>query len=281
MARTPSNTDQAPVSCTRESGVSKEQTVPQCFVINLPQSGDRREQVTQDFTRIGLNFEFFAATNGRALSPAEEALCLQGAARESVELEMAGGRKVIVENAQSPAEKGCSFSHLRLYQHILDLGLERAVIMEDDVLPNEYTKLVLESLDCIKEPWDIVNFSNNSGLKNAPLARKYYFGQDKQYYFQRQGMRNETLDAIFNRRRLIFGTYCYVITRHACEVLVKLGYPVRLNADYLLGLIGYNRLRTFMVFPHNLSFIAFSSAANNSTIMTNVERPQHRLVRVK
>ena len=149
--------------------------------------------------------------------------------------------------------------------------------MEDDILPHELTVLALESLNYIKEPWDIVNFSNDSGIKNALWARKYFFGEDNKYYFQRQGMRNDTLDAICNRCQLILLAHCYVVTRHAGEVLLKLGYPVRLNADYLLGLMGYHRLRTFMAFLSDLILAGLSNSSKESTIG---DRPRHRLVRV-
>ena len=82
-----------------------------------------------------------------------------------------------------------------------------------------------------------------------PCARKYYFDKKRGRYFARIGRRHPTLDAIFNRRRICFGTVFYVVTPHACKVLLEKGLPVRLPSDYLLGMIGYHNLRTLVAHP--------------------------------
>lgn len=220
--------------------------IPKCFVINMPSAQDRRESMTTSLNSLGINFEFFEATNGRELTPEQEQQCLH---QDEVVLPLRAGRKVIVKNSLTPGEFGCAFSHLRLYQHILDSGLDRAVILEDDVDPHPDTILALENLDKITEPWDVVHFSSHKGIKNLPFSHKYYFGPDKRYYFQRLGMHNPTIDAIHNQRRVLIYTTMYVVTRRACERLLEIGYPVRLPSDYLLGLLCYNELRMFRAFP--------------------------------
>lgn len=222
--------------------------IPKCFVVNMPSAEERRTAMQETLGKLGLEFEFFTATDGRKLSEAEQAQC---AISSEVILPLRGGRKLMVKNALAPAEVGCAFSHLRLYQQIVDSGLERAVIMEDDFIPHPDSLVALESLDKITEPWDMVTFSSHLGIKNLPLSRKYYFGGDKAHYFQRLGMHNPLLDAIHNQRRVVVCAAFYVVTRAACQRLLALGYPVRLAADYLTGLICYNELRVFRAFPLN------------------------------
>ena len=245
------------------------------YVVNLKRATERRQKMAEHLAQFGVDFEFFEATDGRALTEQEQALV---GTTDQVILTMAGGRKCLVEDKMIPAEVGCALSHLRLYQHILDQGVERAVILEDDTVLNDDSFLALEHLDAITEPWDVVHFSEDLGIRNLPklLRRKYYIDRKRGLYFARLGMHNETLDAIFNRRRLVLRTAFYVVTPQACSTLIKLGYPVRINADYLLGSIAYNHLKMFLGYPVG-HYLLPNNGADSSTIGS---RPQHRLVRL-
>lgn len=243
------------------------------FVVNLKRSTQRRQVMCEQLDHFGVDYEIFEASDGRALTEQEQA---QVGTADQVILTMAGGRQCMVEDKLSPAEIGCALSHLRLYQHILDLGLERAVILEDDEVLNEDSFLALEHLDAITEPWDVVHFSAVSGIKNLPCARKYYFDKKRGMYFARIGMRHPTLDAIFNRRRICFGTVFYVVTPHACKVLLEKGLPVRLPSDYLLGMIGYHNLRTLVAHPMG----HYWKANVEGDISTIGARPEHHIVRL-
>ncbi len=246
---------------------------PKFYVVNLKRAEGRRKVMAEHLAKFGVDFEFFEASDGKALTSSE--LEMVGTS-EQVILTMAGGRQCLVEDKMSPPEVGCALSHLRLYQHILEQGDKYAVIIEDDVTINADTIKALEHLDVIKEPWDVVHFSCDLGIKSLPLARKYYFDRHHDMYFARLGMRNATLDAIFNRRRICFGTVLYVVTPHACQVLLEKGLPARINADYLLGMIAYHNLRTFLAHPIGHYWEA-NEEGNKSSIG---DRPRHRLVRL-
>lgn len=242
------------------------------YVISLVRQQERRQKMAQMLDSFGVDYEFFDAVDGRNLSEEDAKLCDLG---DQHILTMRGGRRALVEDALSPSEVGCALSHLKLYQHILDQGDEQAVILEDDTKILPEAMQALQNINCITEPWDVINFSDNSGIRNRLGARKYYFDRENGRYFQRTGMRNPTLDAIFNRRRVMFCAAFFVINRHACERLIELGYPVRIVADYLLGMIGYNELRTFRVFPLG-DYFTF-----HETESTIGNRPRHHIVRLK
>ncbi len=241
------------------------------FVINMRRSADRRERMAAMLESLGLEYEFFAATDGRNLTPEQEQQCdLQ----DEVVLPVRMGRKIIVQTKLTPPEVGCAFSHLRLYQHILDCGLDRAVILEDDALLHPDAVVALHSLDCITEPWDVVHFSSHVGIKNLPLSHKYRFGPNNEFYFQRLGMHHPAIDSIHNQRRVIVLAAFYVVTSNACERLLKLGYPVRIPSDYLLGLLAYNELKMFRAYPLG----HFYKVADVASTIGGAER-QHNLVR--
>lgn len=242
------------------------------FVISLKNQEARRKNICSILEQHKVDFELFDATYGKDMTPEEQSLCSN---ESQTILNLKGNRKVLIEDELSLSEKGCAMSHLRLYQHIIDQNLDYAVIMEDDVIPNDYAFEAINNLDAIKEHWDVINFSSDFGIRSLPGARKYCYKEDKSFYFQRLGMRNDTLDAIFNLRRFIIYAACYVITKDACKKLVELGYPVRLPADYLLGMLGYNQLKTFTVYPKNkfMTFGAFDSNIGSG-------RPRHKMVRL-
>ncbi len=245
------------------------------YVINLKSQPERREHMRTQLDKLvalgGRAYEFFDAVDGRKLSTDDESLCSH---ENRVILNFDNGRRLLVEDELSPSEKGCALSHLKLYQKILDDGVQRAVIMEDDLDLTNETFSALLSIDAIKESWDIINFSSHIGIKSLPFAKKYFFNKNKGYYFSRLGMRNATLDSYFNQRRFLCHTSLYIVTPKACKRLLSIGYPVRITADYLTGLVAYHNLKLFRIYPLN-HFLLFQNV--NSSIG---DRPRHRMIRL-
>lgn len=250
------------------------------FVINLERNFERRKSIEAILGAFNLDFEFCPGVDGSKLSD-EELSKVQTV--DKLYLDTAGGRQIIVNNKLSNGEIGCALAHLKLYQHILDLGLDRTCILEDDCVVNQHFVEALQAIDNIKEPWDIVNFTDYRGFKSWFFAKKYHFGADpevaKTQYFQRIGLWHPTLDAIFNARRFLSMTACYFVSRQACEKMIKIGYPVRMAADHLTGLLAYNHFRLFKVYPDNFYYVKYSDF--ESDIRKNsTHLPEHRIERV-
>lgn len=215
-----------------------------CFVINLKKDVERREFISQELHNLGIDFEIFEASYGKDLSSDFLAQCRQN---DELIFNLKGGVKVKLESKLTVNEIGCAHSHLRVYQHIIDSGLDKALIVEDDIHFKPDLEVALKNLDKITEPWDIVSFSIHTGIKNLWGAKKYHFGDG--LYFQRVGMRNDFLDAHINARRIVGGATCYVVTKEACQKLINLGYPIRMPSDFLLGMLAYNHLKTIRAYP--------------------------------
>jgi glycosyl transferase family 25 len=93
------------------------------FVVNLESAHVRRERMTRDLTRTGIEFEFF-----RAVTPADEPQQLfAGFDRRTMWQET--GRSRI-----SATEIACYASHIRLWQKCIDIN-EPVVVLEDDAEP--------------------------------------------------------------------------------------------------------------------------------------------------
>lgn len=240
------------------------------YVVNLPSSLSRREYTSKMLSELDIEYHFYAATDGRHLSESEKALCLD---TNNVDLKCAFGG-IRVDSPLTLGEKGCAFSHLHIYQDILDKGLDYAIIMEDDIDLNKDTIEAFKNIDVITEKWDIINFTTHQGLKSLPFAKKYYFNSSKKHFFCQVGMRNNLLDSFFNRRRLIANTYLYVISAKACKHLIEIGYPVRIPADYLTGLVAYNNLKIFRPFPIG-NFVRLRDISTDIGL-----RPNHLLYKI-
>lgn len=250
------------------------------YVINLPKSVERRDSIESNLQSLGLDYEIFPAVDGHNLTTEQQSLVKT---EDQVYLPMAGDRQLFVEDKLSPGEIGCALSHLLVYQRILDSGDDCAAVIEDDCVLTPKFLEALDGVKCLPDDWDLVNFSNHVGLRNWWWAKKYHFGSEpkasNRQYFQRLGLCNPTLNAIFNRRRFLSGMFAYLIRRKACQQLIKLGYPVRLTSDYLAGIIAYNNLNLFRAFPADNHYYV-GLASTSSTIASNDNRPTHRMKRI-
>ncbi|MEL7027449.1 MAG: glycosyltransferase family 25 protein, partial [Pseudomonadota bacterium] len=94
------------------------------FIISLRDATERRNAVTRRLSAIGLTGQFIDAVDGRNGLPSEfETLIDRASAAAHFHRDL------------SDAEFACAFSHRRVYQRILDDGLEGAIVLEDDAVP--------------------------------------------------------------------------------------------------------------------------------------------------
>lgn len=247
------------------------------FVISLERCQERRRLVEANLQSLNLEYELVNAVDGKKLSNEELALVKT---EDRICLDLASNKQVFVTNKLTDGEIGCALSHLKVYQKIIDLDLDYACILEDDVALYPPILKAFENIDKITEPWDVINFTHHKGVRSSYLAKKYYFGESSEsckiQYFKKEGMNIHQLDVILNIRRLIAMAACYVITKDACKRLIEIGYPVRLAADYLLGYFPYNKLRIFKVFPDKDYYLTYN---NMESLISS--RPTHVFERSK
>lgn len=248
------------------------------YVISLPQSVERRKSCFQACRDIGLDPIWFNAVNGRELLEKyqEDPKRYEGRInlQDKVVLELGMGRRVTIADKLIGSELGCAMSHLELYEKIAISDDPYALILEDDckLLPS-FKNVLPNILDHALE-WDIVHIVHNSGIRDLFVKKIITLDKVKKYEMIRKGM-GPLLDPIFNRRRMCLLTGAYLINRKAANRLVKIGFPVRLNADYLLGLLAYHKLRLFTLEPMQEFATAEGFASTIET--TGVNRPKHRL----
>lgn len=180
------------------------------YIVNLARSPERRAHILAEARRLELDFEIVEGVDGRDLDSSDV---------EKVD------PKFIRDDPFWAGVIGCSLSHLKVYSKVLESDAERALVLEDDVvLPNDMTALA----DAVA--------AEMTGAE-AVLLHHHRRGRAERgeaYRFLKRGSRalpgSRSLAAPADVADLA-GTGAYVITREACQTMVKSMLPVRARAD--------------------------------------------------
>jgi glycosyl transferase, family 25 len=174
------------------------------YVINLARSVDRRAHITAELKKTGLSYEIMTAVDGRTVDLDDRSLI---------------DPSLIYWTQFLGGTAGAALSHLSAYKKILADGLDEALVLEDDVvLPADLGSLA----DAVADQ-----------LAGAEVALLSYgsLGSSK---LSREGV----IDLPSARQlalpieiRLMHSAGAYIITREACERIIKCAIPVRVNPD--------------------------------------------------
>jgi len=173
------------------------------YVINLARSADRRAHVTAQLKSAGIDFELVTAVDGQELD-LDDAEKIDPAFH-SVEY--------------SAGAAGCALSHLNVYAKILADGLDKALVLEDDIIvPTDLARLAdAVAEQCTGAEIVLLNFDNPDPVKMSGEGA-----------VRLPGDRLLALPIDIAQPR---SSAAYVVTREACERLVKTVLPVRVLAD--------------------------------------------------
>ncbi len=145
------------------------------FVINLLRSVERRKHITEQLEKLHLEYEIFNAVDGTELT--DDFL------KNNVDIDAfmkrpgsIRGRKGII---------GCALSHKEIYKKIIQDGIQRALIIEDDIIFNKDIVPILNKLDSIKDSIEdkelILLYTSSikdsvtlSNFNKRYLTREYY-----------------------------------------------------------------------------------------------------------
>jgi glycosyl transferase family 25 len=183
-----------------------EGSLMQAYVINLARSSDRRAHIITELGKTNVNYEIVTAIDGRDLDLSDARVVDPAFAATCV----AQGR---------PAVVGCALSHLAVYRRILDDSFDIACVLEDDVVLPEDLSILTDAITQHMSGADVVllNFVNpgtcritKTGAVQLPSSR---------------------LLAGFADEGQVRSAGGYMITREACERMVKVIPPVRIVAD--------------------------------------------------
>lgn len=111
------------------------------FVISLEGSVERRARMSAMLHQCGLDFEFFAAVNGRALD--HKTFLASDALLDLL-----------------PGEVGCYLSHLAVWRKVVDDGIDQALVLEDDAILDPQAVPVVHACANLPERWDAIRLSS-------------------------------------------------------------------------------------------------------------------------
>lgn len=150
------------------------------FIINLPDSKNRRENMRTVLKNTQLDWDFFEAFDGRNITDKQKNTVYDASkAKNNVGREMSGG------------EIGCAISHRNVYKYMIDNNIPEAVILEDDVVLSDSFKETVIAISelCLKNTivkledrcenlrtsvWNIIRLPNGSVL--GKLVDRKAFG---------------------------------------------------------------------------------------------------------
>lgn len=174
------------------------------YVINLARSPERRAHITAELEKAGVGYEIVTGVDGRELDLHDQAVI---------------GPSLLTRSSFPAGMAGCALSHLRVYRKILAAGLERALVLEDDVtLPAGLRSLAA---------------AVGAHLTGAEVALLNYDSRET------CRMSREGAVALPGSRQLVLpidvrqpgSSAAYVITREACRRMDELMLPVRASPD--------------------------------------------------
>lgn len=125
------------------------------IVISLTTANQRREHITQEFGKHGIDFEFF------------DAVTIANLANVANQLNLA-----VLNNTPNLAdgEKGCFLSHVSLWQKMIDDDLQVMAIFEDDVHLGKQAELFLTQADWLNREIGLLkieHFAHEVALGNV------------------------------------------------------------------------------------------------------------------
>lgn len=198
--------------------------LPPIFVINMAKDTDRRASIQARADEVGLNLTFIEAVNGRALSTEETNTIYDSAKRQrNFGRDMTGG------------ELGCLLSHRNIYDKMIAENIERAIILEDDVIFENDVKEALEAIMISPMPWDTIRFLGSKKIYKRGCRKITPLGQTH-YHFARL----PTAPG---------GSHGYFITKRAAQIMRNHMNRLWVPIDTLLGRTWETGIETLVLHP--------------------------------
>jgi glycosyl transferase family 25 len=174
------------------------------YIINLARSKERRAHIIAELKKTNLDYEIVTGIDGRELDLTDRSIA---------------DPSVISYNRLPEGAVGCALSHLEAYQRVISDGANEALILEDDVnLPRDLGNaidavarhLTGAEVALLNYHTDEVCQLSSTGAVSLPSGRLLALPIDVSQLTSTGG---------------------YIITRAACERMIKNAPPIRANAD--------------------------------------------------
>lgn len=182
------------------------------YVINLARSPERRTHIENELKKTLLDYEIIAAVDGRDLN-------LSDAALVDSSLPFIDPSLPIVDIGLAAGTAGAALSHLKAYRKIIEDRLDAALVLEDDVvLPADLGSLADAVADQLS--------SAEAVLLSVDSPDPCKMSIEGSIQLPNSRLLALPIDICQPR-----SAGAYIVTREACERMVKCLQPVRVQAD--------------------------------------------------
>ncbi len=220
------------------------------FVITLRRSHDRQQKINRQLADI--DFEYFYGVDKLNLT-------MEGVVKDKVYDPVRAKKMHRNSKTMNLGQVGCALSHRTLYQHILEKGYNRVLIMEDDLVPAVKDDETLRSIiNESPDDWELIYWGYYLNEHTTPKMKlKQYY-----YYFlaalrvikwtsaQVSRLYPENYSKHLRRAGFHNTTHAYAVTRPALQKLIDEQTPVAYNSDTLLTqLVLDGKLNAFITVP--------------------------------
>jgi glycosyl transferase family 25 len=176
------------------------------FVINLERSPHRRAYMINYLAGHGLQARIFPAVDGSRLDLGQ--LQQQGIYDDGLAHQR-------FSRSLSRAEVACTLSHLNIHRTMIDEGIPRAMVLEDDAMfAPEIVRRLRGALSEAPVDWELLQLSHNCD-EYERLA--------------------DNLVRFPSNTRMAIGSAGYLIRRSGAEKMLAHGLPICYPADSLMG----------------------------------------------
>lgn len=202
------------------------------FVINLERRPDRKAQAQSRLNNLGINnYTLTNAVDGSKLTV------------DQIANDYDDVRSKEIHRSMTPSEIACALSHIECAKKILNDDLQYAIILEDDV------ELTLDFKKFLKE-FDInKNYGFDFLILGAFSSNQFFNGKLKTKQSPNILVEKESIiyldekeqdigdvsihESFYPTKQLdyVHGTHAYVMSKAGAEKLLKLNYPVIVEAD--------------------------------------------------
>ncbi|SEK68753.1 glycosyl transferase, family 25 [Colwellia chukchiensis] len=135
------------------------------YVVNLDAAPARMSTMAAQLNTLGIAYQRITAVNGLDLSAQEIASSYSKTLnRQHFRYNLSLG------------EIGCYMSHRKIWQLMLDEGIEFAVVLEDDLVIKDKFRQLFAQIDTLKQ-FDLIKLADN---RNYPAAQKLGLANDLQ-----------------------------------------------------------------------------------------------------
>jgi GR25 family glycosyltransferase involved in LPS biosynthesis len=203
------------------------------YVVTVQPHEERQENTR---TELGDgNFEFVFGIDQRQFT--KEQLIKDGVYDERLARELdPKGRDMTL------AQICCTHTHLQIYKDMLEKGVERALIFEDDLRTIPFSEQEMsDAISNLPADFDVILWGWFGGRFRPPLGAlqqaifhvKHFLGL---YKFNHRMIRNVYMrpyNAYFNVGAVNYGTYAYTVTRSGAEKLITLNTPIAHICDHV------------------------------------------------